>query len=85
MVYPLESRNELAAIAATYRPRHASRGVWIAGRRAYTDGRRQIQGNGSIDAGHGSRAAAQAFVSKLLGKAAQKQLVAAGFLPRIKQ
>ena len=32
-----------------------------------------------------NRAAAQAFVSKLLGKAAQKQLIAAGFLPRIKQ
>ncbi len=30
------------------------------------------------------RAAAQAFVTKLLGKAAQKQLLAAGFLPRAK-
>ena len=32
-----------------------------------------------------NRVAAQAFVTKLLGKAAQKKLIAAGFLPRVKQ
>jgi molybdate transport system substrate-binding protein len=32
-----------------------------------------------------NRAAAQAFVTKLLGKPAQAKLIAAGFLPRIKK
>ena len=32
-----------------------------------------------------NRAAAQAFVTKLLGKAAQSKLIAAGFLPRVKK
>lgn len=32
-----------------------------------------------------NRAAAQAYVSKLLGKAAQAKLIAAGFLPRVKK
>jgi molybdate transport system substrate-binding protein len=32
-----------------------------------------------------NRAAAQAYVAKLLGKTAQKKLVAAGFLPRVKR
>ena len=32
-----------------------------------------------------NRIAAQAFVAKLLGKAAQRKLIAAGFLPRVKQ
>jgi len=31
-----------------------------------------------------NKAAAQAFVTKLLGTAAQKQLLAYGFLPRVK-
>ena len=37
-----------------------------------------------VTASH-NRAAAQAYVTRLLGKAAQAKLVAVGFLPRVKR
>lgn len=45
----------------------------------------KVQYGASVVLSSPNRAAAQAFVDKLLGKAAQAKLIAAGFLPRVKR
>jgi molybdate transport system substrate-binding protein len=45
----------------------------------------KVQYGMAVVTASGNRAAAQAYLTKLIGKAAQAKLIAAGFLPRIKK